>query len=69
MSNFKIRIESVEKNSPDGAIALNQHWNINNIGDARDLITHQRQIHQNKSRWFKIYKNDLLIFDSNFIHH
>lgn len=68
MANFNLKIESVPMHSPEGAVIQTQVWNINNIHDVREQIIHQRKIHQKKSKWFKIYQNDRLIFDSKLIH-
>ena len=67
MANFKIEIESVPKNAAIGFIPNKELWNINNFGDAKDMVQHQRELHNKKSKWYKIYKNDKLIFDSNLI--
>lgn len=68
MTNFNFKIKSVPKHSPDGTEIQTQAWNINNVHDARDLIASQRKIHQKNSKWFKIYQDDRLIFESRLIH-
>lgn len=63
-----IKIQSVPKNSPEGVLPREQKWSYVDILTAREIISSQRQIHQKKSKWFKIFKNDQLVFDSNLIH-
>jgi len=63
-----IKIESVPKHSSETAGTNSQEWNIDNLEAGRKLIIDQREIHKQKSKWFKIYQNDQLIFDSHLIH-
>jgi len=67
MEKFKIKIEYLPKYSPENATYNVQEWNIDNLQDARKLIIDQREIHVKKSKWFKLFRDNELIFDSHLI--
>lgn len=63
-----IKITSLQKNAPAESIPVNQEWNTNDLEFGRKLILEQKKEHMIKSKWFLIFLNGILVFNSNFIH-
>jgi len=41
---------------------------VNSLAEAREYIGQMRSKHQKESKWFEIYKDDKLIYDSAYLH-
>lgn len=66
MEPISIKVESSPKSASVNEVHT-QHFEMDNLIAVRNLIVSQRKAHQKDSRWFKIYQNNKLIFDSKHI--
>lgn len=65
---YIIRFEYMQKHAPANAKHSTIEFNAENLEQARKFILRMITHLRNHSKWYKIYQNDKLIFDSRHCH-
>jgi hypothetical protein len=64
-----IEIKSTPKHSPSTSDANIQMMRFNDVKTAREWIKERQSYHRKNSKWFEIWIDGKLEFDSAYIHH